>query len=403
MNLFMKKQVAAALAILLILAGCTQGGEGSGASQPQASTEETSGDIQPPDGPPSAPADLETSGEGSEAEESEPEPEPLLDRMEITMEEASQLLVPVAGVLKITTPKQLVALAALVNSGADSMQGVTVLLGDGLSLAGFDFEPIGTMAYPFHGSFDGGGHIITGLTVLRGEIAAGLFGCITEESKLENIHVTNGRVIGGEMVGGIVGCAKGTVSACSYRGSVTGTGAAVGGVCGYLGSPGAETSSAVITQSAGNAQVEGHVRVGGLCGETAAGSLVNDCYALGSVTAVSGNEEAGRIGGLIGRVGGSVMRCFTSTEVYTRVNSRIVGGFIGLNEGEVFSCYYNVKPSENWKAVGYAEEEDSYEVTGCTVEEITEAATFEGWDFAGVWDIAADKNRGLPFLRAVMG
>lgn len=397
----MKKLLLLVLVILLIATACTPAGETLAGGESSIGASE---DGSAPEGPPDIPADLESSeAEESEAEESEAEPEPLLDRMKITMEEAEQLLVPVAGAVKISTPKQLVAFALLVNSGADSMDRVTVQLEDHLSLAGFDFEPIGTMAYPFNGVFDGGGYIISGLTVQRGDIAVGLFGCTTEESKLMDIHVTNGNVYGTEMVGGIVGCAKGTVLQCSYRGTVKGTDKSVGGVCGFLGTPGAETSTAVMQQCIGNAQVEGHERAGGLCGETAPGTSVEDSYALGSVTSIDGDGEVGCIGGLIGQVDGTVTRCHTSIEVYTKVSSRIVGGFVGLNQGEITACYYNMTPSENWKGVGYAEDEESYEVTGCTVEEITEQSTFAGWDFGGIWGIEEGKNRGLPYLQAVSG
>ena len=395
------KRFLTLLLVLALLAGCGAQDGSPEASQGEISLE-SSEDLQAPQGPPGAPAD----GEQSQEEPGVPQ-EPPLAQPDITPQQAAELLqAGEDGLLTISTPEELCAFAVLVNAGEEDAVHARVVLTEDLNLSGMDFIPIGRDGAEFLGEFDGGGHIISGLTILGEQDNTGLFGMIGPGGTVENLHLTGGWVSGGSQVGGIAGSNGGLVFGCSFRGTVEATGQNVGGICGILQGAQAKAGGGKLMQCASNAQVSGHAQVGGLVGEVQGEAGVVDCYALGSVTAVKGqgDEAPHSIGGLAGAVTGYVTRCYASIEVFTQVSSKVVGGLVGLiDAGVVSDCYLNAKPVENWKLVGYSAQDLPYEVTGCTVEEITEQATFSGWDFQQVWDIAGDKNRGLPFLRVIAG
>lgn len=431
------RTTALLLALLLLLAGCSPSqGESPSPEEPVSSEE----DLQAPQAPPQL-AEDESSQEESEAEIP-------LEKPDITLEEAVDLIKPEGdGVWSISTPRELCAFALLVNEKDTDAMAATVELVSSLNMSGINFVPIGAQGVGFIGRFDGGGNTISGLTVLSEEDDVGLFGTLGIGGVVDDVHITGGRVYGNNQVGGIVGNNGGTVTTCSFRGTVEGAGSSVGGICGLVrgvneykdfsssaesspgesgetdeteassqedvppipgGDDGFDQPAGKVIQCVSNAEVRGHSHVGGLAGDINGQALVQDCYALGSVTAIpskASGETPNSIGGFCGVVNGSISRCYASAEVYTEASSKIVGGFIGLiDSGDVSSCYFNQKPVENWKDVGYimgSEEETHPGVTACTVEEITEQSTFAGWDFAGVWDIYENQNRGLPFLRAI--
>jgi len=199
------------------------------------------------------------------------------------------------------------------------------------------------------------------------------------------------------MTGGLAGYNAGSLTNCSFGGSIASKGQYVGGFCGLL------ADDASINGCFSNVQLTGATYVGGFIGCTMPGSQVRSCYALGSVTSVKSPsmDNPTQIGGFIGRQqNGTVEECYAYTEVYTRVSSQIVGGFIGYNEGDPQSCYYNQTATENRKAIdaNYNDSDDG--ITGCTVEEMLEQSTYAGWDFENTWNMRDDRSRGLPHLRA---
>lgn len=203
------------------------------------------------------------------------------------------------------------------------------------------FSPIGSLATPFCGNYDGGGYKIKGLYINRGSQAnVGLFGCVKSESAtspavLQNIHIellesdsvnghTNG-ILGGENTAGLVGNVYGTNSTaqiinCSVsRSTVIGSNN-VGALCGMVGDnvsiSGSFTESDVYSASAGS-------YAGGLVGEVNAGlslnTSINKCLSSSNVYAqTNANDNTiGNAGGLVGRVtkgSSSMTNClFTGT------------------------------------------------------------------------------------------
>lgn len=122
-------------------------------------------------------------------------------------------------VLRIGSAEDFLAFAE--NCALDSWsQGAQVQLLADISLEGTDFAPIPT----FGGSFDGGGHTISGLSLTQSLSPAGLFGTLQPTAVVKNLTVQGTVTPGGDglSVGGIVGENHGMVEDCAFTGTVAG-------------------------------------------------------------------------------------------------------------------------------------------------------------------------------------
>ena len=135
------------------------------------------------------------------------------------------------GNYTVTSAEGLKNIAELVNGGKTD---INITLDKNIDLTGKEWTPIGTSSSSYTGTFDGGGHTITGLTVTGSDQYAGLFGYINSGGKvknvvLEDVQITSDNSSGS--VGGVAGNSWGTIENCSVSGSVSGTTFA-GGVVG---------------------------------------------------------------------------------------------------------------------------------------------------------------------------
>ena len=64
----------------------------------------------------------------------------------------------------ISSASDFISFVSTVNKGTN-YAGTTIILDSDLSLAGKTFEPIGNTTYSFRGTFDGQGHVISGLVI----------------------------------------------------------------------------------------------------------------------------------------------------------------------------------------------------------------------------------------------
>ena len=98
-------------------------------------------------------------------------------------------------------------------------QGKTVVLEADIVLTDSEFEPIPT----FGGIFDGQGHTISGLSVGQDLSPAGLFSVVQDGAVIKNLKVSGSVIPQGsaESVGGIAGENNGTITGCSFTGTVT--------------------------------------------------------------------------------------------------------------------------------------------------------------------------------------
>ena len=156
----------------------------------------------------------------------------------------------------------LMNIAELVNGGKSD---INITLDKNIDLTGKDWTPIGTdYDNSYKGTFDGGGHTITGLTFTTNDEYAGLFGWLNRAGTVKNVvmegvQITSNQIYGGS-IGGVVGSGWGTIENCSVSGSVSGT-VYVGGVVGVQ-------IGGSITGCSSSATVKGMVDVGGVAGQT---------------------------------------------------------------------------------------------------------------------------------------
>ena len=173
-----------------------------------------------------------------------------------------------------------------------------------IALTSANWTPIGDFANQFTGNFDGGGHVITGLTINSAADYVGLFGYVGSGGVISNVSV-DGKV------------------------SATGSNSAVGGLIGA--SEGKVTNS----YAAGEVSVTGeYSRVGGLIG--ASDGEVTNSYATGVVSGAGSNSA---VGGLIGENYSEVTNSYATGEVSGTGSNSSVGGLIGGNDGEVTNSY----------------------------------------------------------------
>ena len=264
----------------------------------------------------------------------------------------------------------LLNVAELVNGGKTD---INITLEKNIDLTGKDWTPIGTdYDNSYKGTFDGGGHTITGLTFTTNDEYAGLFGWLNRAGTVKNVvmegvQITSHQIYGGS-IGGVVGSGWGTIENCSVSGSVSGT-VYVGGVVG------AQIDGS-ITGCSSSATVKGMVDVGGVAGQTNSSATLTACYATGNVTLEIDSPKNLSGGGLVGFNGGSsVLACYATGNVTSTGSSTgnvHIGGFLGDNYTTVTACYWK---NNHEQGIGYNNK-------------VTEATKVDGTDVT--WQKAVD-------------
>ena len=239
------------------------------------------------------------------------------------------------GSYTVTSADGLMNVAELVNGGKTD---INITLDKNIDLTGKDWTPIGTsFDNSYTGTFDGGGHTITGLTITTKDQFVGLFGYLNRAGTVKNvvmegIQITSNHMFGN--TGGVAGFSWGTIENCSVSGSVSGT-VYVGGVVGVQ-------IGGSITGCSSSATVKGTVDVGGVAGEKW-GSMTA-CYATGNVTLEIDSPKNLSGGGLVGFNGGSsVLACYATGNVNSKGRSTgnvHIGGLFGDNYTVVTACYW---------------------------------------------------------------
>jgi len=289
-------------------------------------------------------------------------------------------------------------------SNIEDLRGVSDALGgnyvltediDGSGAEGF--EPIGNEEERFTGTFDGDGHVISGLTVNRtDEEYVGLFGYVGSEGTVQKLGLENVEVHGGDEVGGLAGRNEGVVRRSHVTGTVEGNDN-VGGLVGR--------NVGDITQSYANVDVTGKDNVGGIAGRSV-GSITKS-YAKGTAT---GEEDVGgavgsntgevansyarvnvegslTVGGLIGsNIGGTVRRTYTTGDVSTAMSS---GGFVGRNTGEITGSYWNPE------AAGQAGSDGGIALTTDGMTGSAAIRNMDAFNFGEMWE---NDDNGYPVL-----
>ena len=245
----------------------------------------------------------------------------------------------------------LLNVAELVNGGKTD---INITLDKNIDLTGKDWTPIGTdYDNSYKGTFDGGGHTITGLTFTTNDEYAGLFGWLNRAGTVKNVvmegvQITSNQIYGGS-IGGVVGYSWGTIENCSVSGSVSGT-VYVGGVVGVQ-------IGGSITGCSSSATVKGMVDVGGVAGQTNSSATLTACYATGNVTIEINPAKNIAGGSLVGmNAGSSLLACYATGNVTSTGSSTgymHIGGFLGNNYTTVTAGYWK---NNHEQGIGYNRE-----------------------------------------------
>ena len=291
----------------------------------------------------------------------------------------------------------LMNIAELVNGGKTD---INITLDKNIDLTGKAWTPIGTdYDNSYKGTFDGGGHTITGLTFTTNDEFAGLFGWLNRAGTVKNVvmegvQITSNQIYGGS-IGGVVGSGWGTIENCSVSGNVSGT-VYVGGVVGVQ-------IGGSITGCSSSATVKGTVDVGGVAGQTNSSATLTACYATGNVI-IEINPKKNIAGdSLVGMNAGiSLLACYATGNVTSTGSSTgkvHIGGFLGNNYTTVTACYWK---NNHEQGIGYNKENIVPEATkvdgtGVTWKNAVDAMNTALQNAGSKWRY--ELNGALPTLR----
>jgi len=209
---------------------------------------------------------------------------------------------------------------------------------DDVNMADTTHFIIGNGLYPFAGTFDGGGHVISNFYryAHTGEMSKGLFGIVNGAgAQIKNLGLTDSSISGGgyQKVGLLVGMlSKGTVSGCfAERGSIS------------------------VFESDG----------GGLVGSNY--DTISNCYANVNVSGWFG------VGGLVEMNRGVISNCYSRGRVDGHLD---YGGLVSRSNGGVTNSFWDVNSSGESTSAGG---------TGLMTDDMQTMSTFTnaGWDFVG--------------------
>ena len=295
------------------------------------------------------------------------------------------------GSYTVTSADGLMNIAKLVNGGKSD---INITLDTDIDLTGKDWTPIGTdYDNSYKGTFDGGGHTITGLTFTTNDEFAGLFGWLNRAGTVKNvvmegIQITNNQINGGS-IGGVVGFSwGGTIENCSVSGSVSGTDC-VGGVVG------SQKAGSIIGCNS-SATVKGKHYVGGVAGEK--WGTMTACYATGNVTLEIASQKNNFGGGVVGLNGGSrVLACYATGNVTSTGSSTgnvHIGGLFGDSYTTVTACYWKNNQERGYKT---APESTKVDGTYVTWQKAVDAMNTALQNAGSEWRY--ELNGALPTLR----
>lgn len=251
------------------------------------------------------------------------------------------------SVYVIKSVEDFAAFSKKCNADAWSMNKYVKLNVD-LDLTGMDFEPIQVFA----GTFDGGGHTISGIDYVGSGYAEGFFRFITADGEVKNLTVT-GTIKSEnkeECTGGICGINAGRIVRCTFRGIVEGK-SEIGGIAGE------NESSGIISYCNTYGSITGYDGIGGIAGKNF-GMIISSCNRAGinsdNSWLVEADEEGFKwmfeddsnsklvsgtdIGGIAGVSKGIIVSCTNYGVVGYEHNGYNIGGIVGRQSGQVMRC-----------------------------------------------------------------
>lgn len=283
---------------------------------------------------------------------------------------------------------------------------------------GKGWEPVGSVANPFTGYFDGNGFTINGLTINRPQTDyQGLFG-YTCGASIRRLNLTEAHILGKNHCGGYVAYAlnsrldelsfegiivahnaSGGIASVIHDGSLQRSMADVtmknyteyaGGLAGYLIS--SSSTKGTISNSGSTGLIEGNSHVAGLVGMVSWGYVLNS-YSHASVSGLY------QVAGLAGTVGwsnpGYISRCFATGTVTVLPGGSFSGGLIGrFMNGSILESYWDIQSTNQSSSSGMG-------ATGKNTAEMMQQSTFERWNFDTLWQMSSVNT--YPFHQNLSG
>lgn len=180
----------------------------------------------------------------------------------------------------------------LTYSGIVQLDGTaSAVLEDDIELSGVEWRPIGTVASPFKGTFDGQNHYIDNM-IAEGDEYVGLFGVIADGADIRNFIVTAScSVVGTRFVGGIVGGSNGggTIHLTNVGNEASVT-AAEQNAAGLIGVSMGSSCAFIVENCYNMGEVIGARESAAFCGWFGSASELRNCFNTGFV---SGADDDG--------------------------------------------------------------------------------------------------------------
>jgi len=215
----------------------------------------------------------------------------------------------------IDTPEELAWFISHVNglNGADAHPNAVANITGDIDMSASIWVPIGTNTHTFEGTFEGNGHVITGLRSSLVQTNMGMFGNISGTAQIKNVIAdVNFNANAGNMASLVGTMNGGTLSNVEAAGTLTG---------------GANTEN-----------------MGGLVGVNDGGTI-HSSFAVNTMT--GGTNTI--MGGLVGINRNNLYNSYANT---TMSGSTKMGGLVGVNAGTVENCYV-VLGTQNLPAFAY--------------------------------------------------
>jgi len=236
-----------------------------------------------------------------------------------------------------------------------------VLVSD-VDLTGMEFWRIGVSSgSAFTGTFDGGGHVVSNLTLGGAGVpgfSVGMFGYIGRGGRVVRLGLRGAsvKIEGGPWnVGILSGTNEGVIEECSAAGDI---------------------SVGVYS-----------VNISGLVGENGVGGTIANSYSIGTIV---GGDNGRAFGGLAGlNCQSRISKCYAVVSVRGGVGSSHIGGLLGEGGDVTYSLWDSEVSGLPVSSGG----------TGLTTAQMRTAATFvnAGWDFDEIWMIC--EGRDYPRLQ----
>ncbi len=229
-------------------------------------------------------------------------------------------------------------------------EGLTVELQNDIDVKHTDFVCIPCFA----GTFNGNGHTIKGLNIVKKDSSMGFMRYTTEKARIKNLKIQGNVQPDSLVAGGIVGTNRGTLENCTFEGNI-GCREDAGGIAGK--------NTGLLTDCNFSGSVKAQHRSGGICGYnegviegcTNSGKVNNEEITVEStsvrsfsirdfdVSDVSEDSfyDISDIGGIAGLSEGVIISCENSGYIGFDRTGYNVGGIVGRQSGKIENCTNN--------------------------------------------------------------